>query len=597
MHSNMATGSNSREKGRSPSLPRRQKANSGSLETSRKLNSPVSLRKSPSGSTYGTIRQAEIPRALPPTPASNRDSFKVRTDTRNQPMRAVRSTGPLTSTIIKSGTDYDKYSPSAAGSAPIRPFSPIRRWGSIGKLDINSITDPKSHEIRRTRSLKRTSSVESILSLSESSKSIDPLPKTPDLLRNADAIVTVTRERERKASGSSQKARNSCGSDFHSWTPSYGSAGGLVGLRNLGNTCFMNSILQCLSHTRLLTEYFISRNFENSLNGKSHMKGRLVRAYATLLNEMWEGMDSHSAFSPSEFKSRIQKFAPRFAGYSQQDAQEFLRFLLDGLHDELNSVKNRKSPVSSRPDMTDEEKCDLALRNYFSRENSMIARLFVGQLKSTVECQTCFNKSITYDPFWDLSLPIPRKRQSSYPSSSAYGSSSYYSSSYSSRDRLGLNAFPTEQNLASCFKLFTKEETLEGENSPFCEKCNTKRKSTKCLKLARLPPILVIHLKRFGGFRYRTKISDDVHFPDKLDLKDYLDGENYFNRDLCLYHLYAVSNHVGSAFGGHYTASCKHYQTEQWFLFNDSSVSKISESSVQGSQCYVLFYEQCKYKK
>lgn len=118
---------------------------------------------------------------------------------------------------------------------------------------------------------------------------------------------------------------------------------GIVGLKNLGNTCFMNSILQCLSNTKCLLEYCLRGTYVNDLNtNMSVMKGSLFRSYADLIKKMWKSDD---LVSPSDFKSQIARFAPRFVGYAQQDAEEFLYYLLKGLHEDVNLIKKKPTPI------------------------------------------------------------------------------------------------------------------------------------------------------------------------------------------------------------------------------------------------------------
>nr|CAH8825022.1 unnamed protein product [Trichobilharzia regenti] len=152
--------------------------------------------------------------------------------------------------------------------------------------------------------------------------------------------------------------------------------GGLVGLNNLGNTCFMNSILQCLSNTAPLTEYCLEDRYLKDINKSSSMNGLLFRSYADLMKELWDPDMANSSTSPSRFKSQIQRFAPRFMGYAQQDSQEFLRYVLEGLHMEVNRVQKRPHPI--KPDyeaedrLPDSEKASLYWRRYLSMDNSEI---------------------------------------------------------------------------------------------------------------------------------------------------------------------------------------------------------------------------------
>ncbi|XP_029817925.1 ubiquitin carboxyl-terminal hydrolase 2 [Manacus vitellinus] len=185
---------------------------------------------------------------------------------------------------------------------------------------------------------------------------------------------------------------------------------GLTGLRNLGNTCFMNSILQCLSNTKELRDYCLQNQYLRDLNNNSRMRTALMSEFAKLIQLLWTSSPNESV-SPSEFKTQIQRYAPRFVGYNQQDAQEFLRFLLDGLHSEVNRVLVRpRASTDTLDHLPDDEKSRQMWRRYQEREDSRISDLFVGQLKSSLTCSECGYCSTAFDPFWDLSLPIPKVR-------------------------------------------------------------------------------------------------------------------------------------------------------------------------------------------
>jgi len=250
-----------------------------------------------------------------------------------------------------------------------------------------------------------------------------------------------------------------------------GSSDGLVGLRNLGNTCFMNSILQCLSHTLPLTEQLLT---------SSHMKGKLIQAFADLIKLMWKPGNS-DAVSPHTFKTQIQRYAPRFMGYNQQDAQEFLRFLLEGLHDDLNQVKSKPKYTQCEfaGSLSESEIAVKSWETYLSRDKSLMTDLFVGQLKSKLTFYSCNHTSVTFDPFWDLSLPIPRKSGSS-------------SSSLTGRRSIGAES--GDVDIRECMQSFTREEVLDGDERPTCDKCKAKRKATKKFSIQRFPPILVLRI-------------------------------------------------------------------------------------------------------
>uniref|UniRef100_A0A8B9BR61 Ubiquitin carboxyl-terminal hydrolase n=1 Tax=Anser brachyrhynchus TaxID=132585 RepID=A0A8B9BR61_9AVES len=186
---------------------------------------------------------------------------------------------------------------------------------------------------------------------------------------------------------------------------------GLCGLSNLGNTCFMNSALQCLSNTPPLTDYFLEDKYEAEINQNNPlgMRGEIAEAYAELIKQIWSGRQSHVA--PRMFKTQVGRFAPQFSGYQQQDSQELLAFLLDGLHEDLNRVKKKPylelKDANGRPDSVVAKE---AWENHRLRNDSIIVDIFHGLFKSTLVCPKCSKVSVTFDPFCYLTLPLPLRR-------------------------------------------------------------------------------------------------------------------------------------------------------------------------------------------
>ena len=184
---------------------------------------------------------------------------------------------------------------------------------------------------------------------------------------------------------------------------------GRTGLYNIGNTCFMNSGLQCLSNCYELTKYFLLNLYEDDINQKNKLGsgGKIAFIYRKLLEDLWKG--DENAINPSYFKNIFAQFVKKFSGYAQQDSNEFLIYLLDKIHEDLNSV-SKKPYIEIEEKGKDESDEDASKRwweMHLLRENSIIVDLFQGQFKSTITCNYCNRIAVSFDSYMFLSLPIP----------------------------------------------------------------------------------------------------------------------------------------------------------------------------------------------
>jgi ubiquitin C-terminal hydrolase len=337
-----------------------------------------------------------------------------------------------------------------------------------------------------------------------------------------------------------------------------------IGLANLGNTCFLNSALQCLLNTTEL----------NAFLDKATYKERLTKTHdATILTEYDELRKlilSHTTgtMRPGKFVSAVHHVAHHkdkdiFTGFAQNDLPEFLLFIIDC----FNTAIKRSVTISvDGTPKTDKDKlaisCYSAIKRMYENEYSEMLNIFFGIHTSIVNASTTERKllSTSPEPFFILSLPIPTN-----------------------------NPSPT---MYDCLNLYTSEEQLNGENQYIIDE-TTKEKvdATKRILFWSLPKVLIIDLKRFmvSGNRM-TKYTGPIIFSPRehLDLSNYVIG---YNPSHYKYELYGVCNHMGGLTGGHYTAYIKK-SNGQWLHFNDAHVSQIREDDVCSPSAYCLFYRQ-----
>ncbi|XP_073506940.1 ubiquitin carboxyl-terminal hydrolase 50 isoform X2 [Phyllobates terribilis] len=315
---------------------------------------------------------------------------------------------------------------------------------------------------------------------------------------------------------------------------------GLTGLRNLGNTCYMNAVVQCLSCTTTLVEYFFSQHFEKLVNRE---KKEMMNAFAILMADMWFGKDQY--VSPEDFLAVICKVHPPFGKRTQQDAQELLIYTLNALHEDLTNNNKKDSDNAGSGSSTGG-----------NASESLITRLLQGVLRQNTTCLVCENTSNKDDIFTVLSLPL---------------------------------ASEDETSLQECLECFFQQVTLTRTDKIFCPFCKMKQNATVKSQIWKLPRILILHLKRFEYKSHKKrKLKTSVDFPlNHLDLSPFLSSCNVKQHK---YKLYAVVNHFGELDFGHYTAFCKHPGTKEWNAFDDIRCFQISESMVKTSSAYILFY-------
>mgnify|MGYP002142120631 CR=1 FL=1 len=312
------------------------------------------------------------------------------------------------------------------------------------------------------------------------------------------------------------------------------------GLSNLGNTCFLNSVLQSLLYTTPLAEYLRAR--EHSKRCSADVKAGDFCGFCVLERQFHQHLDaikSHASNSvrPHELVARIKSIAKHFRPGRQEDAHEFLRYLLESL--QKACLRGCQDDMDGR-----------------SRETTVLHRIFGGYLQSTVICATCKHASRTFDPFLDLSLEVKQC-----------------------------------DSIDAALKLFVQPEILTRGNRYRCEACHRLTDAQKQFTVYKAPEILTIQLKRFHVNPFTGqpgKIGRPVSFPATLDFGPVMSA----GRERPQYSLYAVIVHEGgSCNSGHYHAFVKN-SSGIWYSMNDCSVHQVSLASVLQQRAYILFYQR-----
>ncbi|ODV87975.1 hypothetical protein CANARDRAFT_26145 [[Candida] arabinofermentans NRRL YB-2248] len=357
----------------------------------------------------------------------------------------------------------------------------------------------------------------------------------------------------------------------------------ITGLVNLGNSCYMNSALQCVIGSRKLVEFFINGSFRKhiNINSKLGSKGILANEFYSLLSELY-GKSSHSrpgSLAPLHFRRILGSLNSLFKNAEQQDCSEFLNYILDSLHEDLNENGNHPKLA----ELTKEEEAQRELlpirvastiewERYLKTNFSVIVDIFQGQMLSQLKCLTCGTTSTTYNAFSTISLPIP------------------------------VNT--TQTTLSACFDEFVKPELLTGDDAWTCPKCQKKQRSLKLLKISRLPQVLIVHVKRFKLDNYLTKLNTFIDYPLEMNLDHYWPGIESNLERLQLsklptrgqippfkYRLSGVVNHYGNLVNGHYTSFVDKGPGNGWCLFDDDKVYKnCPTNKVVNGDAYILFY-------
>ena len=372
-----------------------------------------------------------------------------------------------------------------------------------------------------------------------------------------------------------------------------------TGLINFSVTCYMNATIQCLLASIPLSQFFLDNRWRDFVqkNWKGS-NGIMPEIYANLIRSMWK--NDVTAVRPSSLRNFCARLNQEWGVDRQQDAKEFFDFLVDCLHEDLNTnwQRNPLRPLTVEEELTRERMpiarvSQMEWDRYLHRESSFISSLFAGQHASTLRCATCNKTSTTYEAFYSISVEIPHS---------------------------GL------ADIQSCLQSYCQEERLSGDEVWKCPYCKCEREATKRITLTRLPQLLVIHFKRFSASKTESarKVHTPIDFPlFGLDMLPYMaqtSMPNNNNHDVMingpplpapapskfdtnattppfLYDAYAVMRHLGqTGNGGHYISLIKDASRHCWRKFDDDRATDFEPSKLRpqerltNEQAYIVFY-------
>ena len=331
---------------------------------------------------------------------------------------------------------------------------------------------------------------------------------------------------------------------------------GLVGLVNIGATCYMNADLQCFNNIPKLRNYF--------LKNKAKIRNKkLSSSLLTVFENLWESKNI-DYYEPTEFKRIISQMNPLFQGIQANDSKDLILFILETIHNELNEINNSINNENDNYNTTDYNAVYNNFKNYFLKNyNSVISNLFYGLINSMMTCCNCNTTTHNIQTFNILFFPLEEIRKfKGYQQNIV--------------------------NIYDCFDYNQKQELMAGPNQIFCNYCNQYANALNQTRLIICPNVLIINLNRGKGLMFDVKLI----FEEFIEIKNYV----FYTQSPHYYELIGVVSHYGTSdMGGHFIAFCKNSENLKWYKYNDSMVTETSFNEVINSGVpYVLFYNYIK---
>ena len=373
----------------------------------------------------------------------------------------------------------------------------------------------------------------------------------------------------------------------------------LIGLENIGATCYMNATLQCLCNIHKLVNYFkYSKHLENIVRNDNN-KEKLSSSFKLLIEKLYPYdlsnnkntlipvpnktninyiKDLKRSYTPREFKEKISKMNPLFEGITENDAKDLVNFLIMKLHTELNKAPKDPLNISNKNSFEEQKDKNLMLNKFMVKftkaQNSIISDLFYAMNCTSNKCNNCQIIFYNYQIYFFLLFPLEEVRKFKLMNNNGFINNNF-------------NLNNNIVDIYDCFNYDMRINLMSGNNAMYCNYCKQTCNNSMCTTLTTGPEILIIILNRGKGNMYNVKIN----FYLEINLYNYIELKETGTH----YELFGVITHLGESIGGRYIAYCKSYWDNQWFKFDDAFVNPVQDFKsevIDYAMPYLLFYQK-----
>ena len=346
----------------------------------------------------------------------------------------------------------------------------------------------------------------------------------------------------------------------------------LIGLDNIGATCYMNATLQCLCNILKFVDYFKYNKHLIEKYKEDKKKSTLFSSFKLLIEELWPNdiKKNIKSIAPKDFKKKISEMNPLFEGIAANDAKDLVQFLIMTLHSELNKAKNNNivNTIIDNDQRNKNLMFQIFCKDFTTGNMSFISDLFYAVNYNITQCgnRNCNIQSYNFQTYFFLVFPLEEVRI------------------FKTQNNFNNN----EVNIYDCFYYDQRINYLTGQNNMYCNYCRQTCPSSMRTILYTGPQILIIILNRGKGIQYKVKIN----FFEEINLENFIELKNTGFK----YKLIGVITHLGeSGMGGHFIAYCLNPINEKWYQYNDSIVNPVNDFKkdvIDYAMPYLLFYQK-----